>query len=247
MTIFALHGFLGLPSDFEKVQKYFEGLEPQVDWFSVDYLRRRELSAENTLSTWGENFNQFVQSLTLAPASSLPQRWLVGYSQGGRLALHALQQNPQMWKGAILLSTALGLPELERKDRQISDQKWATDFLNDPFDQTVARWNAQAVFKGSTAPVPLRKENDFNRRQLVNCLTNWSVAQHPSFLPFLKSTPLKIRYLAGENDRKYIEMGRVLERQAPKISTMRIPNAGHRLIFDQPEEVANQIQKLLLS
>ncbi|MEO0375535.1 MAG: hypothetical protein AAF329_13095 [Cyanobacteria bacterium P01_A01_bin.17] len=41
---------------------------------------------------------------------------VLGYSLGGRLALHAVLHNPELWEGAIATSTSPGLSSLE--DRQ---------------------------------------------------------------------------------------------------------------------------------
>jgi 2-succinyl-6-hydroxy-2,4-cyclohexadiene-1-carboxylate synthase len=240
VTIWALHGFLGLPSDFDSVQQSFQNLQPQVNWNSLNYLKRRELSPENSLEVWGKNLNDFVSKQN--PAEE--KRWLVGYSQGGRLALHALKENPRMWSGAVLISAGPGLTELEKRERAIQDREWAERFLNDPFEATVTKWNAQSVFQGSKNE-PRRQEQDFNRRQLADCLLHWSIAKQESLFSFLKNPPGSILYLAGENDLKYVQIGQYLAHQSNRIHFEKVPDAGHRVIVDQPARAAELIKNYL--
>ena len=100
MKIYALHGFLGLPSDWAE----FNGLE------GVSLFDTRLPAPSAGLTQWGKAFNAFAE----------PGSLLLGYSLGGRLALHALCDNPGRWQGAILISAHPGLrcsKEKETRER----------------------------------------------------------------------------------------------------------------------------------
>jgi len=54
-----------------------------------------------------------------------PEPYLVGYSMGGRLALHSLIAQPKLWKGATIISAHPGLStEEERVARRRKDAEW---------------------------------------------------------------------------------------------------------------------------
>ena len=55
VMLYALHGFLGVPADFSQIKL-------PTDWQmnAIDYLHVRELSPENSLKDWGNNFCKFV-------------------------------------------------------------------------------------------------------------------------------------------------------------------------------------------
>ena len=233
MTIWALHGFLGLPSDFDSLKENLGKSRADLKWHVPDYLHTRELSSMNSLSDWGLQFNQWVMSKE--PQST--ERILLGYSQGGRLCLQAFKQNPGLWKGLILLSVNPGIRSGEKPVRLKSDQEWAARFLNEKFDRVVQDWNSQAVFKGSQME-PLRKESNYNRHQLADALVNWSVANQEDFRNLLSTTQTPIFYIAGENDHKYRQIGETLHVLNPKIYFQALKNSGHRVLFDQPVSLA---------
>ncbi len=241
MKIWALHGFLGRTSDFSQLQHKCSELDAAIDWRSVDYMHLRELSPQSTLEEWGEHFCQFVQK-----ASPDGDNVLLGYSQGGRLALQALKVNTSMWKSVILMSTNPGLPVTERSARLKNDEEWAEKFLHQNFEKTLEKWNAQSVFEGSMKE-PERREEDYNRRQLADCLTRWSVGQQEDFRVFLKQLSLPTLFMTGERDSKYVQIGNILASGNPQLTHSIISNAGHRVYLDQPDAVALEIKNHLNS
>ncbi len=240
MKIWALHGFLGLPSDFDSLKSACLKWNPDLSWHSVDYLRIRELSPGGTLSEWGAAFNQYVQSQSLASEKPV----LIGYSQGGRLAMQALMDKPSLWSAAILISSNTGIKASEKLQRQQNDREWAQRFLAENFQKTVEKWNAQSVFQGSREE-PQRREADYNRRQLADCLTQWSVANQEDFSSHLSKIQIPILYVAGDQDAKYCQIGQSLSQKQTNLELQVVASSGHRVLFDQPEALAQSICQFL--
>lgn len=238
MTIWSVHGFLGLPSDFDLVKSKCLSEKPDLQWISVDYNHARELSPSNTLKEWGAHFNQWVQK------KGDSERILVGYSQGGRLGLHALKDNPGLWKAAILLSPNPGIREGEKPFRKQTDEEWAERFLSESFQKLVNEWNSQSVFKGSLTE-PERKEENYNRHHLADALTRWSVAEQEDFREFLAHASVPILYVAGDQDSKYCQIGQSLKLANPRMHFEIIPNCSHRILFDQPDLLSEAIMRFL--
>ena len=238
MIISALHGFLGRPEDFDA----FAGqLKPLGGSFgAVDYLKVRELSPENDFKSWGANFNHYVQTQN----PSAKKRVLVGYSLGGRLALHAVQNNPALWSGLVLISANPGIPIWERAERLARDQDWAKEFETKNFGKILQEWNAQPIFQGSVSE-SVRKESDYNRHILAKCLTQWSVGHQEDFREFLKTTAVPVMYISGARDVKYVSIGENLKKTNSRIQVSSIANAGHRVLFDQPQILGELINKFV--
>src|SRR5690606_21950754 len=114
--------------------------------YAVDYFNHDKLGPQNNFAAWAKNFNTWVTEITQGSPA-----YLVGYSLGGRLALHALKENPKLWQQVFLLSTNPGLQDdSARGIRARQDQAWAEKFKSDPWDEVLEHWNAQAVFDGPT-------------------------------------------------------------------------------------------------
>jgi 2-succinyl-6-hydroxy-2,4-cyclohexadiene-1-carboxylate synthase len=215
----ALHGFLGLPSDWNI-----------PDVIAIDYLNISGLGPEVPLRDWGQNFCDYVskkfehRSLTL-----------LGYSQGGRLALHALRARPKLWSRAHLISTNPGLQnESEKQTRKKLDKQWAERFLNEPWEKVLSGWNSQPVFLND--PEPRREEHQFDRKTLANCLESWSLGNQDNFREWISETNLKFTWWAGARDEKYKSVIADLKIGAGQ-SKIIVPETGHRIIFQNKFKV----------
>lgn len=244
MNIYFLHGFLGLPSDFERTMHFLEVPGENSNILSVDYLKFRETSSQVSLSDWGGQFNRWIQSYEKGQTNKNPKRILVGYSQGGRLALQAVHASPQFWQGLILISANPGIPSGERPARLKRDQVWGERFLQENFDKTVEKWNAQPVFQGSMAE-PQRQESNYNRNLLAGCLTQWSLGHQQDFKSVIKDWQIPMLYMAGEKDSKYVQIGQELKKAQPSVKLSVIPQAGHRVILDAPDALAHEISNFI--
>ena len=86
--IHALHGNLGSASDWDPL-----GL-PEI--VAHDLWGHLESRPKLNLEVWGAGFSRGVALETSDPL-------LLGYSMGGRLALHAILSAPEKWKGAVIV------------------------------------------------------------------------------------------------------------------------------------------------
>src|SRR5512141_1235766 len=121
--ITALHGFLGLPSDW-------------------NFLRQAGFEIE-------------TPELDAIPSSG---QTLLGYSLGGRMALHALVGGAT-YERAVIVSANLGIEgDDARLSRRRADEHWARRFETQPWEPLMRDWNAQPLFGGHAMP---RRERDF--------------------------------------------------------------------------------------
>ena len=146
-----MHGFLGLPSDWEG--------------FNVKAV---PIEAFSDMYTWAKHFNEQVKQ------EGAKKNRLIGYSMGGRLASYAAAQAPELWERVWLISTHPGLNS-GFEGRIEKDEVWANKFENQEWFSLMAEWMAQPVFFGSSAP--LRMPSDFDRKTLVAYLRNYSLGR----------------------------------------------------------------------
>ncbi len=235
IKIICLHGFLGLPSDWDLIRNYFmaSSLADQFEWWSVDYLNTPGLDPRNDFTAWAKNFNNKVlQRFPEGP------RILVGYSLGGRLALHALKVASELYDNAIFISTNPGLlRDKEKAEREKSDQQWSEKFLKTPWAELMNEWKTQPVFKDSLTE-PHRLEASYDRSMLAQSLQQWSLVRQEDFRDFIAQKGSQILWVCGEKDIKFASIAMELEKRSAKIQSVTLPKVSHRILFDQPSGLA---------
>jgi len=217
-SIVALHGFLGMGSDWDKVRAASKAGLPWVcpDLFSAD--------------------------ASLSPPDIEGPCWLAGYSFGARVALRWMQDAPDRYLGALLLSVNPGnfQSDQERDERRASDENWASRFRAAPWNDLMRDWDAQDVFGGERGP--LRLEADFDRGNLAKSLVEFSVADQ--FTDPLR-LPSRITWLAGSRDAKFSALLDDTRNAGFPGSFLRVEGAGHRLLSQAPESVAAALDDLV--
>ncbi len=231
--IYALHGFLGLPSDWDRIGQGIEKPLEALDLFSISHPRYG-------LQNWGMALNRWV---AIQPVE---KPILLGYSLGGRLAMHALIDAPQQWAGAILISANPGLSISEERDPRLQiDIDWARRFLHDPWEKLIGDWNRQIVFQGQSLPFP-RNEKDYIRTDLSQAIEGWSVGRQDDLRDPLSKLPFPILWIAGEKDLKYAELAKQMAAAHPRSSLWIAPETGHRVPWECPSLFLKEINNSFL-
>jgi 2-succinyl-6-hydroxy-2,4-cyclohexadiene-1-carboxylate synthase len=163
---------------------------------------------------------------------------LLGYSLGGRIALHALTQSPESWRGAIIVSANPGLRDTSERDVRVEvDRKWARRFLEESWSSVLRDWDAQPVF--GSQPYPLQDEgvdprSELSRELCADLLTSCSLGLQEDLRPKIARLKVPILWISGEQDVKYSQIGEEMVRLNSGIRHLSIPGAGHRV---NPEKV----------
>lgn len=204
----AIPGFLGLPHEWENElwQAY-----PLWSDTPVPFLE------------WAQKFNSSYQGE------------LVGYSLGGRLALHALIAAPQNWEKATIISAHPGLDHELRFPRLQDDYVWAERFYKDPWNDVMDGWNRRPVFQHD-APIQ-RHETDFSRLVLAQALTIWSLGRQSQLHETISKLPMQINWVVGEKDPAFLAQAQTLKFANPKSRVIVVSGMGHRI----PLEVVAKI------
>lgn len=226
-TLWAIPGFLGLPSDWN----FF----PEID------LRGIDLNAFpwESLEEWGRKFNCWVTS------QGTKENIVIGYSLGGRLALHALNDRPGLWNAAIIISAHSGLlTEADKKERCDSDQRWADKFRKDNWTSLMSSWNQQKIFAHDPFQFD-RCEENYSREQLANTLVNGSLGRQENLRDKIAQLQLPILWMNGSKDFKFLEIADQVQLLNFKSQKSVIANAGHRAPWTHPQFFCEEINQFL--
>ena len=180
---------------------------------------------------WVDDFCNSVETL-----AGREKSFLLGYSLGGRLALHACLSRPDLWKSAILVGADPGLESEEEKKLQLDrDRKWAERLKREPLEKLVDEWDAQPVFCGFENQAP-RNLGEMNPDRLSHQFEVFSKGIQQNLVPKLaelKRPP--VLFVSGEKDHKYQGIGEKLAKSTSIVKAQVIADAGHRVPWENPE------------
>lgn len=226
--IHAIHGFLGLPTDW--------------NLFNLTNLHAYDLNDPAIAPTsagfweWAKRFNEQV-----SPKNGV----LLGYSLGGRLCMHALLDNPSKWKAAIIVSSHTGFKtEREKIARIQADSLWADRFEKEPWDQILKDWNEQPVFGGMDFVIP-RLEEHFPREKRGHLLRVCSRGHQDDLSMAIQNTTVPILWICGQLDTSFQAAARELRFGHPFSQVEIVEGAAHRVPWEQPEKFLKLIQSFI--
>lgn len=243
MRVVALHGFLGQASDFAGVQKALDRRIARYHFWAPNLFSSEDQDyLPQKMAAWAASFyRQHMQEVPFS-LKGLPSspRILIGYSFGGRLALELFSERPEIWDHVFLISANPGfLRDHERSDRLVSDSKWAERFREEKWSEVTAAWNDQSIFKGTHEPK--RFEGDFSRENLSLALEGYSLAKMAVTKEKLRHEKEKMKWIVGERDTKLTSLYSVLKEDGIIQNLEIIKDSGHRVLFDQPDLIADLV------
>jgi len=218
-----LHGAAGCPEDW---QELMDLLEPEASR-AVD-LYGGEVAG----------FEDFARDLNEEAAVG---DVLIGYSMGGRLALHALLAAGAPWSKAVIISAHTGAGQ--DAERLRCDAHWAA-LLRCDAGRFVEEWAAQPVFGGRSMPWG-RGELAARSEAVARGFEEWSLGAQEDLLPALGALRCPVLWLVGEQDAKYVEIGRRACARLPEGRLQVVAGSGHRVPWEQPEICAAAISGFL--
>jgi 2-succinyl-6-hydroxy-2,4-cyclohexadiene-1-carboxylate synthase len=171
---------------------------------------------------------------------------LVGYSMGGRIALHVALALRGRIQRLILIGASPGIADqLEREVRLESDERLASWIASGvSIEQVARRWEQTAVLAGQPTAVRERAHQDRLRNTpagLARALRGFGTGALPSAWERLGELHVPVVLIAGADDVKYAAMA---ARMAPLIEhagVVIVPGAGHAVHLEAPERVAKLI------
>jgi 2-succinyl-6-hydroxy-2,4-cyclohexadiene-1-carboxylate synthase len=177
---------------------------------------------------------------------------LIGYSLGGRVALHfALAAWEQMW-GIVIESASPGIEEISaRKARVESDEALAQSIAADGLETFADRWQGQTLFASQSQLPPAVLEEQRRQRLensaigLGNSLRGMGAGAQEYLLPRLHSIHAPTLFLAGALDERYAAAAPVMASAVPGAEYAIIDGAGHTTHLEQHDAWASHVVPFL--
>jgi 2-succinyl-6-hydroxy-2,4-cyclohexadiene-1-carboxylate synthase len=173
----------------------------------------------------------------------------VGYSMGGRLALHLAVREPERFAGLVTVGASPGVDDPgERRRRREADGELAAWMERSTIEEVVARWERLPVFAGQPEDLVERQRRgrlSHDPRLLAHLLRSAGQGALPGIFDRLPRLPTPVLALAGERDERYLQAGRRIALLAPRGDTLPVMGAGHAAHLEQPETVARLVLEFL--
>ena len=167
----------------------------------------------------------------------------IGYSMGGRVALHAALAHPDAVQGLVLIGATAGIDDDdERAARRAADDRLAARIESIGVEAFVDEWLTNALFAGLTADSARRADRLRNTAAgLAASLRSTGTGTQEPLWSRLGSITAPVLVLAGERDPKFCELGARLAASLPDGRFETVSDAGHTVHLEQPEATADAI------
>ncbi|MEY2401640.1 MAG: 2-succinyl-6-hydroxy-2,4-cyclohexadiene-carboxylate synthase [Ilumatobacteraceae bacterium] len=163
----------------------------------------------------------------------------IGYSLGGRLAMHAALMYPHLVRGLAVIGASPGIAdESERAVRRADDNKLADHIVDVGVDAFLDEWLAQPLFAGMEIDDEQRADRLRNTAEgLASSLRHAGAGAQGSLWPRLREMNMPVLTIAGELDLKFAAIGRQIAASVPEGRSVEVPGVGHAAHLQDPEHV----------
>ncbi len=228
LECWCLHGAVGAASDWRALASGLAG--EGVSTRAVDLWRFLECESV-PMTEFGKRLNADAEG----EISRGQKRILIGYSMGGRLALHALLEKGP-WDAAIIISANPGLRDLEEASaRRASDTVWATRALTSPWNEFLESWNSQEVLGGAMRDEREDRKLMQRRREIARSFVDWSVGSQESLWGRLPEIEIPVLWVAGEKDSKFAQIAREASALTKNFQLAIAQDSGHRVAWEDQD------------
>jgi 2-succinyl-6-hydroxy-2,4-cyclohexadiene-1-carboxylate synthase len=181
-------------------------------------------------------------------AGLAPDRFtLVGYSMGGRIALHAALALGARVDGLVLIGASPGLGDVaEREARRSADEHLAGEIERSSLEAFAERWAQTPVLAGQPPEVLAAAHADRLRNHpagLARALRGLGTGALPSLWDRLDDVTTPVALVVGERDGKFRATATQMASALPDAEVIVVPGAGHAVHLEAPGAVAAAIAR----
>ena len=185
-----------------------------------------------------------AELLALWAGEGVERTHLVGYSQGGRVALHCAAAHPGRLLTLTTIGAHAGLDSAQRAARIAADDALAERIEREGVDWFAEHWAALPLFAGLARRGPAvlarldagRRRND--ARHLAATLRGMGAGATEPFWDRLGAIAAATLLVAGAEDARYVDLAERLRAAIPNARLAIVPEAGHAVHIEQPRAFA---------
>ena len=172
----------------------------------------------------------------------------LGYSLGGRVALHLALAQPELVTALVLIGAHPGLEDDEARRRRAEDDDARADHLVAVgLGRFLDEWLAQPLFADLGPDADQREARLANDpAALAETLRRLSTGRQTPLWDRLPALTMPVLYLAGERDEAYARLGRQAVAAIGDNALLElVPGAGHAAHLERPDLVAQRVRAFL--
>lgn len=170
---------------------------------------------------------------------------LVGYSMGGRLALHLALDRPEGVERLVLISASPGIAEDgAREARRQADERLAQSIERSGIGEFAHSWAQTPVLAGLPEAAAERAHRDRLRNTpggLAAALRGLGTGALPPVWERLGELRMPVALVVGERDHKFQDVARRMAPLLPRARVIVVPAAGHAVHLEAPGRIAQVI------
>lgn len=191
----------------------------------------------------------FTARLEEVVAAAVPGTALVGYSMGGRVALHAALRRSRTLSALVLVGTSAGIEDDRlRAERRAADERLASWIEGRSIEEVVESWERLPVFATQSRELrdalrPGRLSHD--PVELAALLRTAGQGVLPPVWGRLAEVTCPTLVAAGEADDAYVEAAYRMAELLPRATVRVIAGAGHAPQLEQPDSFARALVSFL--
>ncbi|MGI9584723.1 MAG: alpha/beta fold hydrolase [Acidimicrobiia bacterium] len=176
---------------------------------------------------------------------------LLGYSQGGRMALITAVIHPSFVSSLILISANAGIRDPgDRTERERRDQEFAASIQQMQIDEFVDDWTERPLTSTKRLPEDRRKTDRAVRLSntvegLGAALAGYGQGAQPNVWDRLGELRVPTLLIAGERDENYASIAKEMGSAIEDASVVIIPDAGHDPMADKPDQTWQAVSSFL--
>jgi 2-succinyl-6-hydroxy-2,4-cyclohexadiene-1-carboxylate synthase len=167
---------------------------------------------------------------------------LLGYSMGGRVALHYATTRPERVERLVLIGASPGIadPPL-REARRRADERLAAQIERQSIEEFARRWAMIPALAGQPDEVARRAHADRLSNTpagLARALKGLGTGALPPLWHRLSELGMPVALVVGERDEKFLAIAKEMARAIPDVELYLVADAGHAVHLERPQAIA---------
>ena len=244
-AVILLHGFSGSSADWADLVPRFRAAgraTVAIDLIGHGGSATSGDPARYTMTETVRDLDSILAALGIESAD-----W-VGYSMGGRVALHFALAHPERVRSLTLESASAGIEDPgSRERRRRSDDALASRIEERGVEWFADYWGTLPLFEtqwelpSETLQALRARRLSNNPSGLAHSLRGMGQGAHEYLGERLHTLDCDTLFLAGERDLKYVEVARRASAAVPGSACVIVPGAGHSVHLEAPDAVASAL------
>lgn len=239
-VILLLHGFTGSGRNWEELSKKLPGWR----------ILAPDLPGHGGTDAPTGTMPEVVKDLTaLLDAEGVAQALVVGYSMGGRLALHLAATAPERVRGLVVVGATPGMRDADARQARVEADEVLAQRIETDYESFVRDWEANPLFATQLAMAPESKERirairrSHAPKALAAALRLMGTGAQPPLHERLGGFTMPVLWVVGEYDAKFRAIAQDVQPLMPAARFAVLPYAGHAVYLERP----SAFKTLLLS